>query len=87
MTIWKFPLLLTDGQAVFMPADAQLLTVAVQHGVPCLWAIVDPAKAQVGRSIFCVGTGNPMPTLGNPRYLGTTQHEDGRLVFHWFSTH
>lgn len=81
--IWKFPLAMRPGQIVQMPSDAKLLHVALQFGELQLWAIVEPTNGTVNRMIFCVATGAPMPT-GPISYLGTTQHDDGAFIFHWF---
>lgn len=41
MTIWKFPLKITDYQLVVMPECAQILSVQMQYGTLCLWALVN----------------------------------------------
>lgn len=81
MVTWKFPLELTDLQVVKMPNGARILTVQVQHDVPCLWALVDPEKTLVNRRIRIWATGQPiLEDFGV--YLGTIQLRDGSLVFH-----
>ena len=40
-TIYKYPLVITDRQTRLLPANAEVLTVAAQHGQPCVWALVD----------------------------------------------
>ena len=60
MVIWKFELRITEVQEVLMPAGAELLSVADQHGNLCLWAMVDPSEHHQPRVIEIVGTGNPM---------------------------
>lgn len=83
-TIFKYPLELTDRQEVNMPFDAKILTVQVQYGVPCIWAIVDTEIKHFHSRVFdIVGTGNPMRDC-NHKYLGTIQLHDGALVFHVF---
>lgn len=73
MVIWKFNLVITDMQEVVMPDGAELLSVANQRGVLCLWAMVDPLKEKRPRYIEIVGTGNPMPVdMGVDRkFIGT----------------
>ena len=87
MRIWKYPLKMTDKQVVEMPYRAKILTVQVQFGTPCLWALVDetniPGVKLTPRTITIYGTGNPMPV--NPGvYIGTFQVRGGDLVFHVF---
>jgi hypothetical protein len=40
-TIHKYPLHIADRQTVAMPRGARILTVQMQHEVPCLWAQFD----------------------------------------------
>lgn len=82
LRIWKYPLEITDSQPVPMPTGARILTVQVQHGQPCLWALVDPTRASKYREIRMVGTGHPADGLTN--YIGTFQADGGALVFHVF---
>ncbi len=41
ISIWKFNLQTIDKQEIQMPVGAELLTVQIQNGEPCLWARVD----------------------------------------------
>jgi hypothetical protein len=84
-TIWKFPLQVIDSQVVSMPRGAKPLTVQVQDGKPCLWAIVDPEAAKEDRVVEIHGTGHQTnKTLDRHYYIGTFQLEGGALVFHAF---
>ena len=83
MTIWKYPLEVADEQKIRVPAGARPLCVQVQRGVPCLWMHVDPDCGMVNHRVLCCGTGNPAD-VGTAKYVSTTQHHDGALVFHWF---
>lgn len=69
--IWKFPLKLTDIQDVLLPIGAQILSVAEQNGVICLWAIVNPEEEKATRSIEIHGTGNDSFGPGSRTFLGT----------------
>jgi len=81
-TIWKFPLQVTDEQYVEMPMFTQVPDVQVQDGIPCLWALVDPAYQKSPKKIITHGTGHDVPvTTGN--YIATYQLSSG-LVFHVF---
>jgi hypothetical protein len=84
--IWKYTLEVTDLQTLEMPVGAEILSVQMQHGVPTLWATVNPAALTQFRTIAIHGTGNPIP--GDPGiFLGTVQQQVGNstLVWHIFS--
>lgn len=89
MLIFKYPIdpVLGDLLTVRMPRGAQVLTVQVQYGTPCLWALVDPEAPHEIRTFATYGTGRPMQVPGNhngAKYIGTYQVEGGALVFHVF---
>lgn len=81
ITIWKYELETTSDQRIKMPEDAKILTVQVQNGKPCLWAIVDTERKPEVRVIEIYGTGHPV-SLRQRVYIGTYQIPD--LVFHVF---
>lgn len=84
MRIWKYPLAVIDCQFLNMPIGAQLLTVQMQNGKPCLWALVDETATETQRrGITIHGTGNPVPDDPG-RYIATFQMMGGDLVFHAF---
>ena len=81
--IWKFPLLVQDEQTLSLPAGAQLLTVQMQNGAPCLWAMVGETEAQEHVAIRMHGTGHTFDATGYV-YISTFQMMGGGLVFHVF---
>lgn len=81
-TIYKYPFRIDDEVEIEMPVGATLLTVQIQHGQPCLWALVDPVKSEERRKILIRGTGHDAPGVG--RYISTFQMQGGALVFHAF---
>jgi hypothetical protein len=84
-TIWKFPLEITDSQAIEMPACAYILDVQVQQDQLCLWALVDPGKDKELRVIRIYGTGHDLPDACESfDYIGTAQQGGGLLVWHVF---
>jgi hypothetical protein len=83
MTIWKYPLAITDRQTITMPRNAQLLTVQTQEGSLVLWALVRPEETGVGREIAIYGTGNPMPPYPG-EYVATFSSHSNALVWHVF---
>ena len=80
--IYKYILAVTDEQVIYLPQGATLLTVQVQHGVPCLWAKVNPDSPNEEHRIIIKGTGHSLEEVGE--YLGTFQLYSGELVFHAF---
>lgn len=88
LSIWKFPLRLTDVQDVEVPAGAETLHVDEQHGNLCLWALVNPHPEVPKRklTILIVGTGHPAPSpLSVDKYVGTVLTSGGDLVWHVFT--
>ncbi len=85
-TIWKFPLKTVDEQTIEMPFEAQILSLKVQDGEPCIWAFVDPSKPKVERKFDIFGTGHQIAydTHTVVNHIGTYQLEAGALVFHVF---
>lgn len=83
-TIWKFLLLLTDSQSLSMPENAQLLSVQLQDGAICLWALVNPDLPVESRTFEIHGTGKPIhcDTGILRRYIGTVQQRP--FVWHVF---
>lgn len=82
-SVWKFPLGQEDEEiSVQMPDGAQVLTLQMQAGIPCLWALVDPTAKTVTRHFFIVGTGHELWKDG--QYIGTWQVAGGALVWHLF---
>ena len=79
--VWKFPLMIEDSQVVPMPADADLLFVAVQYEQLCLWARVIPTSEIVSREIIIRGTGHP---IWQQPYIGSVVTGGGSLVWHVF---
>lgn len=86
MRIYKWQLETTDRQTLPLQRDAQALTVQVQHGVPCLWCLVDPDQPVQPQVIYICGTGHPThPEATAESYIGTYQLHSGGLVFHVFA--
>ena len=86
-TIWKFPVELTDMQAVEMPRGARILDVQSHSGFldsPLqLWALVDPDADKCRRRIAVRGTGHPVDAdVRRSTYIATVQQ--GSLVWHVF---
>ncbi len=81
--IWKFELG-RELTTVKVPADAKPLCVREQHGVPCLWILLDDSARRVERCFLIVGTGQPIEQEVDLTYVGTVLLADGHLVYHVF---
>ena len=81
-TIWKYPFEIKDDLTIEMPAGAEILSVQVQHGEPCIWVLVDPSNKWDVRHFMVRGTGHSVDFDG--RFIGTIQIMGGSLVFHLF---
>jgi len=84
--IWKFPLSANTTQGVSMPKDAEILSVQVNRGVICLWALCDPDAEVEDRAFAVFGTGHRYSDVifdkFADRYIGTVQMGSGVLVWH-----
>lgn len=80
--IWKFALRNTHGsETVRMPANVHPLSVALQDGLPVLWALVDPMAGFQDRTIECLYTGDSVDQVAPAMYLGTV--EAGLVLHYW----
>jgi hypothetical protein len=83
--IFKYTLPLAEHSIVEMPAGAEVLSVHNQKDALCVWAMIDPAQAQMKkRMFFIVGTGISMEYHDMMRFIGTAHLHGGSLVLHVF---
>ncbi len=94
--IFKYSFEIEDGPIeIEMPARSVILSVHMQHGYPCVWALVDDDEHEkVKKVLRAYATGSPVEV--HPvclRFLGTLQWQSvtqsrylsiGELVFHIF---
>ena len=94
-TIHKYELRLNLSDNVLqIPSNAEILKVDEQHGVYCLWAIVDTDEISMDDIVY-YGTGHKLPIHMSiaedihktHTYLDTLQFHNGELVFHFFIQH
>ena len=86
-TVYKFTLEFTDVQDIKMQKGAKILSVGVQRGIVCIWALVEPNAQKENRRFAIVGTGCEM-TLNQyfGKFIGTVLTEGDALVWHIFET-
>lgn len=88
MVIYKYPLEMKPVQEVEMPHGAQIIHVAAQYEIPCLWAIVDPNSPTEKRVIGMATTGAHFPEgeLSAGLHLGSFMLAGGKFVGHLFES-
>jgi hypothetical protein len=86
-TIWKYPLEILDKQRIRVPLIHEVLAVQMQAGAPQLWVLVDPDMPQVDLVVAIYGTGNPVDSGNDDKYVGSFQQAGGALVWHVFALH
>lgn len=84
MRIFKYDLYAQDSQQLWLPKNAQILTVQAQYDQPKLWAMVDEMAPLEPWTITTYGTGQPIQPKPTEKYLGTYQQYGGSLVLHVF---
>jgi hypothetical protein len=87
LRIFKYhiPVPVTEYFLLEIPDGARVLSVDVQHGVPCLWVLCDPDKSYECRKFRLIGTGDPIrESMDQLRFIGTFQMNDGYLIIHVF---
>jgi len=83
MTIWKYPIEVAKFQTLKVPKGAKLLTVFVQGGQPCIWALVDVSITDTEYiGILTFGTGQSDINIDDASYLGTYQMPETNVVGH-----
>ncbi len=83
--IWKYPLAIADQQEITIHEGARILSVQMQDGKLCLWAMIRPDRPEERMVINVIGTGHPID-IGEDedlQHLGTVQQ--GALVWHVFA--
>lgn len=86
-TIWKYTLP-RDGQVIEIHEHiVEVLHIAAQDGIPCLWAVVDPQRPREGYTeVVAWGTGWPLPddVYQECDYWGSCVDGAG-YVWHYFA--
>lgn len=93
-TIWKYQLTETDECGICeikVPPQSELLHVATQNNIPCLWFLVGHSSiGEVKRRCFKMcGTGHQVPDSFSKtglynKHVGTVMTDDQTLVLHIF---
>jgi hypothetical protein len=84
MVIWKFQFPVQDEFELGMPEGAEILSVQVQNGMPCLWAAVKPGNGMEKREFAVRGTGHEFTPIFKEVYVGTFQLHGGAFIGHLY---
>lgn len=80
--IWKFPFKTSTEVTIAMPSGAEVLSLQVQGGMPCLWALVEPERPTTPHRFRIYGTGKQMEKAPDGVFIGTYQHP-GQVCHVW----
>ena len=80
--IYKYEVQVEDRFSLRMDANAKILALQLQRGVPQVWVLVDPEGPVQERTFRVIGTGQPFDVAGL-EYVATFQ-PNSLLVFHLF---
>ncbi len=83
--ILKYTIQIVDRPTLTLPASAKILSVQMQNGVPCVWALVDPGTPEHTRVLELYVTGEEISQARGLAFIGTFQ--DGPYVGHLFERH
>lgn len=80
--IYKYPIEIQEVFSLKLPVNARILSVQVQDGNPCIWAILNVQEKQVEiRTFEIFGTAHQIPP-GVRNYIATFQTPP--FVWHLF---
>ena len=84
--IYKYLIPVQNEFEIPMPVSSEVLAVQVQHGVPCIWCLLNPGNATKNRKFRIYPTGFEIPDkyIDAMRYVGTFQLEEGDFIGHLF---
>lgn len=81
--IWKYEIPIQDRTELQMPTGADILSIQVQKGIICLWALVDPTAEKEGRVFHLIGTGRLFNKHGL-KYITSVQTHGDTFIWHLF---
>ena len=83
-TIYKYPIPFEDNFALDLPKGFKILSLQLQFNKPHIWALIDPKQPKVPKTFYLLGTGHPLPSDRDLKYIGTFQLHPGTVVGHLF---
>ncbi len=84
-TIYKYNITITGEQAVVLPKHSKILTVQIQNNTLHLWALINEDEREHEKRIIEIfGTGHPLDSKIERRYINSFQSDGGYFVGHAF---
>lgn len=80
--IYKYPFPIGDRFTLALPKGFQILSVQVQNGTPCIWALVKTESPEEIVRFRVFGTGHDITNVKTCIHVGTIQM--GSYVWHVF---
>jgi len=80
--VFKYPVPIADAFALELPEGAEVLAVQVQHGQPCIWALVNTRVRSAPRHFRLARTGQVVGEV--TRHVGSFQTLGSAKMFHLF---
>lgn len=89
ITVYKYPIPVTDEFRIELPADYRILSAQAQKNEPFLWALVDTETKPISVPFVLKGTGHPFTEDQAEAYcdlehVSSFQLYEGAIVFHLF---
>lgn len=81
-TIHKYPMSFATQQKIEIHGFADIISLQMQNGVPCLWAMVDTKNEKIPVNFRVYGTGQEIPINLKLKPIGSVQC--GEYVWHVF---
>lgn len=82
--IYKYPVTIIPVQNLILPKGASIIKCGETSAGVFVWALHEKdAKDYVKREIWIYGTGNPIETLKNKRFIETIIDKD-EFIWHFF---
>lgn len=82
--IFKYRFSIDSLQELTIPSGYQILSVQVQNGFPCIWALVEESNPSETLRIKTFGTGEIIPNADDLIYIGNIQFDKINFVGHVF---
>jgi hypothetical protein len=85
LRVFKYELPIGDTVSIDVPAGSEPIGLHLQHGVPCMWMLVDPDAPTRRRSFLVVPTGGEiLVPRTDLKPVGTVLLYGGDFVMHVF---
>lgn len=73
--------------SIVLPKSAIILKIALQNGLPYLWAQIDTSQPKENIVFYAIGTGYELPfeaSKANWQYMETLIWPEGDFVLHYY---